>query len=465
MKQSMLLKKVTTVLLSLAITVVFMPAFAFADAASDITVFMTVSNAGELAKAKDGSMMAWKEVTVKDLDASGDFSYDEALVAMHKEYNSEDGYDPGSGMVKKVWGVQGGSYLFYINGQGIKNDVKHDTVSDGDYLVTGILSDTSIYSDWFTTFDNEGTVKAKTGEAINLKIKGHLGMAYMPDDLKDSPIKDMSVGYYKDGQFVDTGAKTDAEGNCTISFDKPGTYIVSAKGKVKSATVSVYTIPAGEIDGKKYASRMDWSTYDSFVLYTEKSYGDGPYPQDEIKEIDFSYWSDLSEEEQAAYNLVYINNYVSQYEAYYPALLDAPTIAPACVITVEEKDKTPVKPSTPAPKKVPTVTVKAKTVDAKTVAEAVKKAGGSVDSVTSFVLDKKVKKIKKGTFSQYKNLTTLTVKTKKLKKKSVKGSMKGSSIKTIKVQVGKKKTNKKYVKKYKKIFTKKNAGKKVKVTM
>jgi hypothetical protein len=33
----------------------------------------------------------------------------------------------------------------------------------------------------------------------------------------------------------------------------------------------------------------------------------------------------------------------------------------------------------------------------------------------------------------------------------------------VKVKVGKKKVNKKYVKKYKKYFTKKNAGRKVKV--
>jgi len=38
-----------------------------------------------------------------------------------------------------------------------------------------------------------------------------------------------------------------------------------------------------------------------------------------------------------------------------------------------------------------------------------------------------------------------------------------AAVKTVKVKVGKKKTNKKYVKKYKKIFTKKNAGKKVRV--
>ena len=59
--------------------------------------------------------------------------------------------------------------------------------------------------------------------------------------------------------------------------------------------------------------------------------------------------------------------------------------------------------------------------------------------------------------------TKMVVKSKKLTKASVKGSLKGSKIKTVQVKVGKKKDNKKYVKKYKKIFTKKNAGKKVKI--
>lgn len=61
--------------------------------------------------------------------------------------------------------------------------------------------------------------------------------------------------------------------------------------------------------------------------------------------------------------------------------------------------------------------------------------------------------------------TKLIVKTKKLTKRSVKDSLKKSKIRTVKVDVGNKKTDRKYVRKYKKIFTKKNAGKKVKVTL
>ncbi|MBQ9180098.1 MAG: FMN-binding protein, partial [Firmicutes bacterium] len=73
-----------------------------------------------------------------------------------------------------------------------------------------------------------------------------------------------------------------------------------------------------------------------------------------------------------------------------------------------------------------------------------------------------VKTIKANAFAKSK-AGTLILKTKKLTKKSVKGSLKASKVKTIKVKVGTKKVNKNYVKKYKKIFTKKNAGKKVNV--
>ncbi|MBR2654449.1 MAG: CotH kinase family protein [Lachnospiraceae bacterium] len=73
-----------------------------------------------------------------------------------------------------------------------------------------------------------------------------------------------------------------------------------------------------------------------------------------------------------------------------------------------------------------------------------------------------VNKIKSKAFAKSK-ATKLIVKTKKLSKARVKGSLKKSKVTSIKVKVGRKKLNRKYVKKYKKYFTKKNAGKRVKV--
>lgn len=110
------------------------------------------------------------------------------------------------------------------------------------------------------------------------------------------------------------------------------------------------------------------------------------------------------------------------------------------------------------------ITVNTRTISAKAVNNAIARAGVSSDTVTTIILGKRVKKIKKGAFRNLRNVRTLEVRTKKLKKSSVKKSLKGSKIETVKVKVGKKKTNRKYTRKYRKIFTKKNAGKKVKVS-
>ena len=59
--------------------------------------------------------------------------------------------------------------------------------------------------------------------------------------------------------------------------------------------------------------------------------------------------------------------------------------------------------------------------------------------------------------------TKIFVKTKKLKKSKVKNSLKGSKVKYVYIRVGTKKLNKTYVTKYKKYFTKANAGRKVTV--
>ena len=135
----------------------------------------------------------------------------------------------------------------------------------------------------------------------------------------------------------------------------------------------------------------------------------------------------------------------------------------AKAVTAAKNKVSAAKSANAKAKKVKTVTVNVKTVGAKAVDKAVKKAKGSKNYVTKFILGKKVKKINKKAFAKYKKAVTLVVKTKKLKKNSVKGSLKASKVKTVQVKVGSKKLNKKYVKKYKKIFTKKIAGRAVKV--
>ena len=82
--------------------------------------------------------------------------------------------------------------------------------------------------------------------------------------------------------------------------------------------------------------------------------------------------------------------------------------------------------------------------------------------IRTIIIGPNVKKIAKKAFKGSK-ATTLVIKTRRLTRKSVKGCLKGSRIRTVKVRVGSKKSNRKYVRNYKRIFTKKNAGKKIRV--
>ena len=84
-------------------------------------------------------------------------------------------------------------------------------------------------------------------------------------------------------------------------------------------------------------------------------------------------------------------------------------------------------------------------------------------AIRTVYIGSNVKKIKRNAFRSSK-ATYVVVKTKLLTKASVKGSLRLSKVKTVKVKVSTKKSVKKtYVKKYKRFFTKTNAGRKVTV--
>ncbi len=249
-------KKFLSTLLSLVLALSAVPALAEDETATppeeetttpaeDGIVYMTVSKQGILAIANDGSVMANKEVTVSDVNSDGFLTFDEALIAAHKEYNSEDGYSVPKGAVVKLWGEETQNTLFFVNGAGLSMGVKVDTVKEGDYLVASINKDGApYYADWYTQFDfSEKEVEAKKEFVLNLQ--GHYGMAYTEEDIQFSPIGDVSVGIWEDGEFVALeDKKTDADGNVTLSFEEPGTYCVTANGTALKEV-------------------MDWSKYEA----------------------------------------------------------------------------------------------------------------------------------------------------------------------------------------------------------
>ena len=76
---------------------------------------------------------------------------------------------------------------------------------------------------------------------------------------------------------------------------------------------------------------------------------------------------------------------------------------------------------------------------------------------TTVVIGSNITSIEKGAFSGAKKLKTITLKSGKLTKKSVKNCLKGSAVTTIQLKGNAKKQYAKYVK----YFTKTNCGKKV----
>ena len=159
-----------------------------------------------------------------------------------------------------------------------------------------------------------------------------------------------------------------------------------------------------------------------------------------------------------------------------PAPAPAPSPAPAPAAAVTEGQPVDSAGSTYVVTSAAGKTVafaKAKNARTVTVPDAVMIGGESYkvnavnanafkgSKIRNVVIGKNVKRIGKNAFKGSK-AATVTVKTKLLTRAGVKGSLKGSKVKTVKVNISKK-LNKSYVSKYKKFFTKANAGAKVTV--
>lgn len=205
-------------------------------AADSATVYFTVSNQGVLAKTSDGQAAIELPVTVKDVNSDGILTYDEALVALHEKY-CEGGYEISGGFVQKVWNVTTnpkGSYYFLKNNVALSMGVndKSSTVAQGDQLYTCIFKDEANWSDVICYFDS----RALTVEAykdITLNLQGSSSMAV--GGYKAGSVAGAQVGTWKDGTFTAIqNAVTDSKGNVKVSFEEPGTYIVSASGSIET---------------------------------------------------------------------------------------------------------------------------------------------------------------------------------------------------------------------------------------
>lgn len=308
-------------LLTISMLSSMLPVWVFAEnvPAADATVYLTVSNQGMLAADNDGKAMANREVSVTDINSDGKLTYEEALIAAHETYHSADGYSAPGGYVDKLWGIETTNTLFFINNQGLATGVGVDTIADGDQLAASINKDNVYYADWYTFFDTTEKNVA-VGEEFSLILKGHLGMAWEAADKADIALENIRIGTWENGAFSPIEEKTtDSDGRVTLSFAQAGTYLVSAEGSVEDVVTDYNLMNMSTEDNPVYGV-MDFDTYATQMAYTDADYGDGPYPADEVKYVDFEIWV----EAQDSYHTLRSNQ----------LLADCPIIAPACVVTV-----------------------------------------------------------------------------------------------------------------------------------
>ena len=148
--------------------------------AADAKVSVTISVKGELAKAKDDSTMAQKEVIVKDLDSNGKLTVDEALTAAHNAYYN-GGAASGYGVavseqygttLTKLWGDTSGKFGYWDND--ISCMSLDDEVKANDNLVAFVYQDATGYSDAYARFTKkEYTVEAGSPLTVEVEKAGY----------------------------------------------------------------------------------------------------------------------------------------------------------------------------------------------------------------------------------------------------------------------------------------------------
>ena len=220
-------KRLLSLLLALTMALSLATTGAWAADQDSIQVTVTIANQGAIAVGKNNTLMARVPVTVTDRNGDGKVTYDEAMAAAHKAYyeKGEAGFAMKGNSCEMLWGNETTSLGFYRNNT-MTGYINGESVEDNDDLTAFVYQDQKNWSDQYCFFD-QTTVTVKSGESLTINLKG-VGFDENWNTVS-SPVKQAELGVYYGGTFRTRNVSTDANGNGTISFDKAGTYVLSAK--------------------------------------------------------------------------------------------------------------------------------------------------------------------------------------------------------------------------------------------
>lgn len=255
-------KRVLAYLCVLSLCLAYLPAFSNtvtanaadaenAAASADVTVTMVEKGEIAVGKDKNETLMAEVPVHAVDLNADGKIDINETFKAMHETY-CPGGFESSVGQyglsVDKLWGDTSGNFGYYVNNNSAWSLA--DKVKTGDSVKGFIYKDGIKWSDQYSWFD-VNKCNAAVGKEVTLSLKAY------EFDKNYNPVEKAYAGatlgtVSADGTFTAfSNAVTDKDGKAAISFDKDGTYVVSAKApEGASALVSpvcIVTIASADV--------------------------------------------------------------------------------------------------------------------------------------------------------------------------------------------------------------------------
>lgn len=237
--------------IAMILTSVSIPAFADTTVGTaGITVYVTVSNKGEIVRDKSAEFVALAPV---ELNGKKAYTIDDAFKAVHDTYyegGSDAGYSSETGewglYVTMLWGETSGNFGYQVNGgsesvAGLAHEVKN-----GDYIDAVIYENSYPNTEGYTKFDK---YIAETYKGVPTELS--LSQAGYDEDWN------MVFNACENAEITINGEKTeyvtDKNGKTNLSFENIGKYIISAKKNktVDNKEVSAIAAPVCAIEVKE----------------------------------------------------------------------------------------------------------------------------------------------------------------------------------------------------------------------
>ena len=227
-------KKIFALLVTLACVVALLPMAISAEETETVTVTVNVIN--------DKPVLAAAQITVTDIDEDGIISINDALYCAHQQKyqgGAEAGFasSPSSYGItlEKLWGDTSGAFGYYLNNESPQSLL--DTVVNGDTISAFIYQDTFGWSDCYSYFD-KNSVTVTEGDALMLNLS-YLVLDYETWMTSALPAEGAIITV--DGN--DTEITVNMDGVAMLTFDAPGTYLISAHSDLNIvAPVCVVTV-------------------------------------------------------------------------------------------------------------------------------------------------------------------------------------------------------------------------------